>query len=291
MKFPLRLTLLFLLPAALSALEPARREEIQKLIREKNWTEARTQIAQVIAAEPDNAEAHFFLGQSFLYAREHEGAVPAFEMATALDPTNSRYQRHLGDAYGLTAQKVGVFSKMGWAKKCKAAYDKAVELDPKDIDARWSVMEYARQAPGFLGGGMDQAYAHAAAIKQLDAGAGRAAYVTLYLAEKKFTEAFAEFDEPLQKNPDNYEALLSVGRIAEGSGQQLDRGLTALRRCLTLPVPEKSAGHAVVQWRIGNILAQQGNKPAAIVAYQAALALDPKLTHATDALTKLNAKS
>lgn len=290
MKFSLRLVLL-LFPALIFALEPVQREEVQNFIRDKKWPEARARLTQCLAAEPDNAELHFFLGQSYLYAHEPAGAVPALERATALDPANSRYMRHLGDAYGLSAQKAGIFSKMGWAKKCKAAYEKAVELDPKDIGARWSVMEYCRQAPGFVGGGMDQAYAQATAIKQLNVGAGRVAFASLYVAEKKFPEAFAQFDDALQANPDDYEVLFQVGRLADVTSHDLPRGLTSLRRCLILPVPEKSSGHATAQLLIGNILLKQGDQAAARAAYEAALALNPQLTPATEALAKLNGKS
>ena len=45
---------------------------------------------------------------------------------------------------------------------------KAIELDPKNIRARNSAMEFCRQAPGFLGGGMDKAYEQATEIKKLD---------------------------------------------------------------------------------------------------------------------------
>lgn len=279
---------LFLLPIMLSAVEPAQREEIKVLIRDKKWTEARAVLTPLLAAEPANAELHFNLGQSYLYAGEPGGAVTALEKATELDPKSSRYMRHLGDAYGLSAQKAGLFSKMGWAKKCKAAYDKSVELDPKDISARWSVMEFCRQAPSIIGGGMDQAYAQAAAIKQIDPNAGRSAYTTLYLSEKKYPEAFGVLDEILQEKPDDYDALYQFGKLADTTGQQLDRGLTALRKCLTLK-PTDPRGYVPAHWRIGNILARQGDKTAARTAYEAALALDPKFKEATESLAKLNA--
>ena len=101
--------------------------------------------------------------------------MAAAEKATTLDSTKSEYFLQLGSAYGLSATKAGLFAKVGFAKKCKAAFDKAVELDPTSINARWSVMEFCRQAPGFLGGGRVAAYVQAAAIKRLDPRRGRAA--------------------------------------------------------------------------------------------------------------------
>jgi tetratricopeptide (TPR) repeat protein len=214
--------------------------------------------------------------------------VPALEKAVALAPGSSRYVRTLGDAYGAAAQKAGLLSKMSWAKKCKAAYDKAVELDPKDLNARWCVMEFSRQAPGFLGGGMEAAYAQAAEIKKIDPSRGRAAYTTLYVSEKKYAEAFALYDEMLKDSPEDLSTLFQIGKLADTTGQELDRGLSVLKKCLTLPQPVDARGYAPIHWRMGNILLKKNDPGAARVAYQAALDADPKFTAAADSLAKLH---
>ena len=209
------------------------------------------------------------------------------EKAVALDPANSNYQWRLGDAYGRSAQKAGVFSKMGLAGKCRTAYEKAVELDPKNLDARSSLMNYYQQAPGIAGGSKDKALAQAQEIKKLDASRGRFAFATLYLAEKKYDQAFAEFEEVLKEKPDDYAALFQTGRLAAISGERLDHGLTVLRQCLTMPPPEGQPGHAAAHWRIGFILEKKGDKVGARAAYEASLKLDPKFPQAIESLRKL----
>lgn len=278
---------IFFTTAALAA-GSALSEQVNAYFREKKWPEAQALLEQAVTAEPANAEAHFLLGLSFLNRNDAEHALPSLEKAVTLAPTNSNYVRHLGDAYGMTAQKAGLFAKMGWAKKCKAAYDKAVELDPKDINARWSVMEFCRQAPGFLGGGMDGAYAQAAEIKKIDRVRGLGAYNLLYVAEKKYNEAFALYEEMLKDSPEDYGTLLQVGRLAGVSGERLDQGLAALQHCLTLTPPPGHPDHSRVHWRIGTILEKKGDKPGARAAYEAALALDPKFPQAVESLAKLH---
>jgi len=284
-----RSLLLFAL-ATLPALaaEPALRDQVAELFKHRQWPEAQALLEKATATEPNNAEAWNALGQVHLARNDAEKAVAAFEKATTLDDRNSEYQRQLGDAYGLSALKAGLFGKLGFARKCKAAYDKAVELDPKNIDARWSVMEYCRQAPGIAGGGMESAYAQAEEIRKLDATRGRLAFGGLYAADKKFPEAFALFDEVLQKNPDDYAALYQTGRLAAMSGLRLDSGAANLRRCLTLHPPAGQPGPAPVQWRLGAILERQGDKPGAKTAYEAAVAADPNFVQAREALRKLN---
>jgi tetratricopeptide (TPR) repeat protein len=281
----LRSLLLFsaaLLPAF--AADSALRDQVADLFKRREWAEAQVLLEQVTAREPANAEAWSSLGQVHLARGEHEKSVAAAEKATTLDPTKSDYFLQLGNAYGASAIKAGLFAKIGFAKKCKAAYDKAVELDPASINARWSVMEFCRQAPGVLGGGMDQAYAQAAEIKKLDARRGRTAYASLYSSEKKYADAFALYDEVLRENPEDDDALFQVGRLAARSGEQLDRGLASLRRLVAREGrPADVRSHIF----IGNILEKLGDKPGARAAYETAIAIDPKSTQAIESLKKL----
>ena len=276
-----------LLASAAPAADPSLHDQVNSLFRERKWAEAQAVLEKAVATEPANAEAHYFLGISFLNRNDCDHAIPALEKAIALDSASSNYMRHLGDAYGVAAQKAGLFAKMSWAKKCKSAYDKAVELDPKDINARWSLLEFCRLAPGFLGGGMEAAYAQAAAIKQLDPVRGRSAYVILYSSDKKYSEAFGLYEEVLKSTPDDYATLFQIGRLAAVSGEHLDQGLDALQRCLKVTPPAGQPGQAPVNWRIGNIWEKKGDKLAARAAYEAALAAEPKFTQAIESLAKL----
>lgn len=277
-----------LLVAASFAAEPVFRDQVTDLFKHRQWAEAQAVLEKIVAAEPNNAEAYYYLAQAQINRNDHENAVLSMEKATTLAPANSEYFRLLGDTYGISAQQAGLFSKFGWARKCKAAYDKAVELDPKSVAARMSVLEYCRQAPGFVGGGMDGAYEQAAAIKKLDPPRGRQAYAGLYLTDKKYDSILAEFDEVLKTAPDDYASLYQLGRFAVLSGQFLDRGLAALRHCLELPVAPGEPGRAPTHWRIGGILEKQGDKAGARAAYEAALQADPRFPQAIEALKKLD---
>jgi len=281
----------FLLLGALPAfaLDQALHDKVDALFKQRQWAAAQSVLEHATAATPKDAEAWQLLGQVFQQLGDPDRAVEAMEQAVALAPASSNLQRELGDVYGFAAQKAGMLSKMGLAKKCKAAYDKAVELDPRNIDARWSLMEYCRQAPGFVGGGMDAAYAQAEEIRKLDANKGRIALATLYVADKKMVEAFGLFDEALKADPNNYTALYQIGRLSAMTGQRLDQGIENLHKCLALPQPAGQPGPAPVNWRIGNILEKKGDKAAAKAAYEAAIAIDPTFVPALESLRKLNA--
>jgi tetratricopeptide (TPR) repeat protein len=108
---------------------------------------------------------------------------------------------------------------------------------------------------------MGKAYAQVAEIRRLDAANGRVAFATVCLADSRYSEAFAEFAPVLRQYPDDFLALYQIGRCAAVSGQQLDRGIAALRRCLILPEPEAATGlpsYANVHYRLGNLLEKEG---------------------------------
>jgi tetratricopeptide (TPR) repeat protein len=286
---PLCAALAFILLTTLAsaAVDPAAFTAAVELYSQRKPLEAQKAFETLAAADARNADVQFYLGRLALQRDDPAKAVAYLEKAVALVPNDSRYHLRLGDAYGRAAQKAGLFSKMGLAAKCRAEYEKAVELDPKSLEARLSLLGFYQQAPAIAGGGLDKAHVQAEEIKKLDANRGRIAVAGLYVVEKKYGLAFAEFETALQQHPDDYAALFQTGRLAAITGEKLDRGLATLRQCLAQTPPEGQPGHAAAHWRIGNILEKKGDQPGARAAYGAALKVDPKFPQALESLQKL----
>lgn len=257
------------------------------LYKAKQYPDCRAAFEQIAATDPRNAEAHYYLGLLAMKRNETDEAIQQFESATTLNPGNSDYFADLGNAYGKAAGSAGLFARMGLAKKCQAALEKSVQLNPDNLDARRGLLNYYCQAPTFVGGGMSKAYEQAEEIKQRNLLMGAAMYGQLYLMEKKYELAFAVFEEALKTNPDNYLSLYSIGRTAAQTGLRLDRGEQTLRRCLEIPPGKGDPGHAAVQWRLGNIAEKRGDPAAARAHYEAGLKDDPKFTQLTESLAKL----
>lgn len=251
--------------------------------------EAQQAFEAIAAADPQNHAGQFYLGQLAMRRDDTVQGVAHLERAVALAPNDGESHKALGDAYGRAAQKASIFSQLGFAKKCLASYQRAVALAPERVDFRQSLFEYYRQAPGFAGGGRDKAEAEAAAIKRLDPAAGRNAFGILYAGEKNYAAAFAQFDEVLAISPDDFTALYQIGRLAVLTGDSVDRGIAALKRCLELPPPPHplTPTPAVLNWRLGNLYEQKSDRTAARAAYEAALKHDPNFTSAIEALRKL----
>jgi tetratricopeptide (TPR) repeat protein len=319
MKFSL-LALLFTVRAAFAA-DSAPLANARALYEAKKFPEAEAALKKLPAPDAANPAVPFYLGAIASARGDLDGAVTLLERAVQLAPQNAAYHHELGDVYGQSAQKAGVLSKFGLAKKCLAEYLRAAELDPKNVGYHQRLFEYYRQAPGLAGGGTDKAEAeaaalmhlepvsghaalvtlyasdkkfgqaldHAAEVKKLDAARGRLTYAALYTQTKEYDKAFAQFDEVLKATPDDYSALYQVGKLAAVTGQQLERGMMSLRRCveMTAPTTPGTPGHAAAWWRIGNIAEKKNDVAGARAAYQTALERDPKFTAAAEALKKL----
>jgi len=270
-----------------AAVAPDRIAAVRALLDEHRFKDAETAAKALATQNPNDASAQGLLGVVYLTEDNAEPAVAALETAVSLAPSDAELQRQLGEAYGLSAQKAGMLSRIGFAKKCRLAFEKAVELDPKSIPARLSLMGFYQQAPGLMGGGMDKARAQAAEIVKLDQARGRLALASLDTSEQKYTDAFAELAAARAQSSDNYAVLYQIGRLAAMSGDHVDDGLAALQKCLTLPPPADAPKYDAVHWRLGNLWEAKGDAAKARAEYQAALAVDPKFQQAIDSLKKL----
>ena len=269
------------------AAESAALASARALFEAGRFSEAQPAFEALAAAEPDSADPHYYLGEIALGRDDADTAVRELERATALSPGSARAHDALGDAFGRSAQKAGMLSKFGLARRSLAEFRRAVALEPANADFHESLFGYFANAPAIVGGGADKAADEAAVLARLDPRRGHQAFATLYATQGKYDLALTELDALLKAAPDDYAALYQVGRNAALAGQHLDRGLASLRRCLALPVPEGAPPHAAAQWRIGTILELQGDREGARAAYLAALKIDPAFAQASDSLRGL----
>ena len=291
---PLRVGLLAcLLAAAIPARaaepgpEPAPLAAAKRLFDEGHYPEARAALEKITAAEPKNAEALFYLGWTAFRLNQPEETVKLLERATALDATKSLYFHILGDAYGVSAERASIFSKLGLAKKCLAAYDRGVAVNSDDVEVRTARYSFYVNAPGFIGGGADKAAAELDEIRKRDPIQADTLLVEKQISEKKYDQAFAAIDGILQRQPENMAVLYQRGRIAAISGQRLAQGESALRRYVDHTPDGREPPLSAAHWRLGMICEQRGNKPAARTEYEAALKLDPGFAAARESLKKL----
>ena len=123
-------------------------------------------FSHFVEDQPTNAVGAFYLGRTFFAQEQYEDAIKWFDKAILLDNHNSDYHLWLGRACGYQAQRASVLWQFPLARRVRKHFERAVELNPDNIDARADLAEYYLKAPWFLGGGREKAETQAHEISQ-----------------------------------------------------------------------------------------------------------------------------
>ena len=262
-------------------------------------------------------------GRAALARGDADAALALFEKAVAQTPNSAEAHYGLGGAYGIKAQRSGMFSAAKLAGKTKAEFEKAVSLNPNYLEARFGLVEFYAVAPGFMGGSFDKALDQAKEIKKRDALMGHRAYSLIYsqqkkpeLAKKEYTDAvaahpnsarartylaqylanveknykaaFEELETAIRLEPGYMSAWYALGRTAGVAGTNLARGEETLKKYLGYTPKENEPPHAGAHYWLGAIYEKQGRKADAKQSYQTALKLNPSLKQASEALKRVS---
>jgi len=178
--------------------------------------------AAVAALKPiRNADAQELLCKLYSSVDGRDEAITACESAASLAPSNSDYALELARVYGNKADHSGTFTGMRMVSKIRGSFEKAVQLNPKNVEALSDLGQFYAEAPGIVGGGLDKARDIANRLKPLSA--ARAHRLSAMIAAKSKDDATAEAEYRAElavaHSPEAYVDLASFYR----SRKQADR--------------------------------------------------------------------
>lgn len=164
--------------------------------------------------QPLSTEARALLESSRrAYANDKfDDAVKFAKKATKLEPDASVCQLWLGIAYSEKTQSGWFGSKLLNARRCRQAFERAVELDSTSLDARYGLIEFHVRAPGIAGGSMETAWAQVEFIMQHDSLRGYLA--TAYIHERKDEDTSAAVEALLNAVAIDTTSVLAQLRLA-----------------------------------------------------------------------------
>jgi hypothetical protein len=141
--------------------------------------------------------------------------VALAEDAVERSPGVARYQHQLGTALAHKAM-TGTFTAIRLAGRIERAFEQAMALEPRWIEARQSLLGFRLIAPRLLGGSLDAAAEQARAIERLEPLLGAMAWIAVFHARKAWPalERTAYAAAPMAVAPAHRQQLLALLRAA-----------------------------------------------------------------------------
>ncbi|MGB9072813.1 MAG: tetratricopeptide repeat protein [Terriglobales bacterium] len=300
---------------------PARAaDSAQNMLAGGRVDEAISALHGRLSSDPGDAESFNLLCRAYFALDDWERAESSCRKAVSLEPNNSRFHLWLGRVYGEKADRSNFLSAAGLAGKTRTEFQRAVDLNPKDMDARLDLAEFYLEAPGIVGGGQDKARAQAKVIgsvspdrehwiyariaeKNRDAAAAEREYrqvidlshgdaeswlnLALFLRRQK---RYAEMEQAIVKVRQaplpRLDALVDAAQTLLRAGRSFPLAVQLLRQYLDSgPVEEAPAFKA--HYLLGMLLEKQGDKAGAAQEYRASLALARNFGLAQQALNRV----
>ncbi len=208
---------ILILAATLSVCGSASELEHASNLYERTQFEESLKVLSALPAK--DAAAYELIGRNYFMIGEYKKATDALEKAVAAEPVNSDHWLWLGRAYGRRAETSSPFTAMGHASKARQYFERAVELNPRSIEALNDLLEYYLEAPGFMGGGLDKAKSVVQRIAQADPSEGQWALSRLDEKRKEFDSAEEHLRRALELAPQQVGRFIDLARLLNKQGR------------------------------------------------------------------------
>ena len=176
-----------------------------ELIEERDYAGGKTKLEDALKSQPGNGKVWFKLGRLYLgYYWDPKRAIEYAERALEYEPNNADFHEFLGEACARLAQQSGMnLNALRLATKAKAAFTRAVELEPDNLMARRALMEYLAQAPKIAGGNWNEAKTIAEETLSLNPAYAYVTLASLYRKKDEKEKAEECYLKAIEADPDN----------------------------------------------------------------------------------------
>lgn len=193
--------------------------EFQKAEKLYSYTDYDGSLKLLLPLREKTPEVYELIGKNYYMEGDFKKATDFLEKAVAARPGDSEYVLWLGRDYGRRAETSSPFTALGNAAKARQYFEKAVQLDPQNLEALNDLFEYYLEAPGFLGGGLDKAANLIARISELDAAEGHYAQARIAERHKEWGTAEYHLRHAADAAPQQVGRLIDLARFLAKQGR------------------------------------------------------------------------
>src|ERR1700679_1114872 len=215
--------------AALASIAWASGPDLDMARKLYNLTDFDRSLQTLQSIPQKDAAVYELMGRDYYMLAEYKKATEVLEKAVAANPGSSEFALWLGRAYGRRAETSNPLSAPGQASKARQLFERAVQLDPRNLDALADLFDYYLEAPGFLGGGVDKAQATAAQIAGISHAEGFAAQAKLAEHHKQFSNAEEQLHRAIEAAPLQIGKLIELAKLLAKQGRFQESDQTVAR--------------------------------------------------------------
>ncbi|MBG6109959.1 tetratricopeptide (TPR) repeat protein [Flavobacterium sp. CG_9.10] len=132
-------------------------DKAEKLFKENKFEQAQAVFETVLKTNPSDLKTIEYLGDIAGRNKSWDKTIIYYKKLVQLKPSEANYHYKYGGALGMKAKESNKFKALGMIDEVKGAFEKAIVLNPKHIEARWALIELYIQLPGIVGGSQSKA--------------------------------------------------------------------------------------------------------------------------------------
>jgi tetratricopeptide (TPR) repeat protein len=184
-----------------------------ELLDRGEYRKARAAVEAQYRANPNDPEALRRMSRIRMAFGAADEALDLAERAVKLAPNSPAARENLANTCGEMAGQAGGLKQISLGLRFKREAQKALELDPALVDARFGLMQFYLQAPGMAGGDKKRARQMADELVKLDPVQGWIAEARVAAADKDTAGMEEAYRKAVAADPASYAARMTLGNF------------------------------------------------------------------------------
>jgi tetratricopeptide (TPR) repeat protein len=185
-------------------------DKAERLFKEGKHDQAQAVFESFLKENPSHLKTIEYLGDIAGHNKSWDKAIVYYRKLKQLKPSEANYYYKYGGVLGMKAKESNKFKALGMIGEVKESFEKAIELNPKHIEARWALVTIYIKLPSFVGGSESKAIKYSNELLKLSPVDG-------YLSRGQIDEHFKRYAAAEQQ----YKKAIAAGSTKVG-GQMLD---------------------------------------------------------------------
>ncbi len=139
----------------------------EKLFKESNFIEAQPLLENYLKSSPNHLKTLEYLGDIASQNKSWNKALNYYKKLKSLKPKEANYYFKYGGALAMKSLGVNKLKALGMVGEIRSSFEKAIELNPKHVEARWALIELNLQLPGIVGGSESDAIRYSSELREI----------------------------------------------------------------------------------------------------------------------------